>query len=58
MKELFIFLLVTISSISSVFAAVEDDSIIKELEKTNVQTLNIDFKLKSFESCESLEKVM
>lgn len=58
MKKIFILPLVAILSISHAFAAVEDDSIIKELEKTDVKTLNVDFKLKSFESCDWLEKVM
>jgi len=37
---------------------IEDTSIIDELNKTEVKTLDFDFSLKSFESCDWLENVM
>ena len=39
MKKYILFSLISILSFSSVFAAVEDDSIIKELEKETVKAL-------------------
>ncbi len=45
-------------SVWKTFAAVEDTSIIDELNKTETKDLNYDFSLKSFESCDWLENVM
>jgi hypothetical protein len=36
----------------------EDNSIIDELNKDEIKELNVDFNLKSFESCQNLEDVM
>jgi hypothetical protein len=59
MKNIFILLILTIFSFTNVSASdIEDTSIIDELEKQEVKALDFDFKLKSFESCEGLEKVM
>ena len=58
MKKLFLWILISVLFSSSVFAEVEDDSIIKELNKDEVKELNVDFNLKSFESCKALEDVM
>ena len=58
MKKYILLSLISLLSFSSVFAAVEDDSIIKELEKETVKALEFDFKMKKFESCENLEDVM
>jgi hypothetical protein len=58
MKKYILFSLVSLLSFSSAFAAVEDDSILKELEKETVKALEFDFKMKKFESCENLEDVM
>jgi uncharacterized protein YxeA len=58
MKKILLIIFSLMFSISTSFAAIEDDSIIKELENDNLQELNIDFNLKSFESCENLETVM
>lgn len=37
---------------------IDDDSIIKELDKNNTQELEVDFSLKSFDSCQAFEDVM
>jgi len=58
MKKLFILPLFLIISFSTSFAAVEDDSIIKELNKDNTVEINSEnLKFKTFNSCEDLEKV-
>lgn len=54
----FMLFFVTLFSIWNTFAAVEDTSIIDELDKTQVKDLKFDFNLKSFESCDWLENVM
>jgi len=59
MKNIFILLLVTVLSLSSVLAEdIEDTSIIDELEKQEIKEIDFDFNLKSFETCDGLEKVM
>lgn len=59
MKKSLLLLLLAIFSFTNVSASdVEDTSIIDELEKQEVKALDFDFKLKSFESCDWLEKVM
>jgi hypothetical protein len=57
MKKILLILLFTIS-LNFAYAKIEDNSIIEELNKDEVKTLNVDFKLKSFESCKALEDVM
>jgi inhibitor of cysteine peptidase len=58
-KILFVFLVsFSFLSFNSSFASTIDDSIIKELDKEEAKELNIDFNLKSFESCKALEDVM
>lgn len=42
----------------STFANTEDNSIIEELTKDNVEELNYDFRLKTFESCDAMEEVL
>lgn len=37
---------------------IDDDSIIEELNKSNTKQLDVDFKLKSFDSCQAFEDVM
>ena len=59
MKNLFILLFLSIFSLASVWAAdVEDTSIIDELGKQEIKEIDFDFNLKSFETCDGLEKVM
>ena len=58
MKKIFLLFFVLILSLNSAFAEVEDTSIIDELNKDEVKELNVDFNLKSFESCDALENVM
>ena len=58
MKTIFSILL-SLLLFSTTFAAVEDDSIVKELNKDqNVKDLKVDFKLKTFKSCADMQKVM
>lgn len=40
------------------FASLEDNSIEQELNKENTQELNVDFSLKTFDSCKNMEDVM
>ena len=58
MKTWFISLFILILSFTNVLAEIEDNSIINELEKTQIKQLEYDFKLKTFNSCENLEDVM
>ncbi len=58
MKKYLLFMLLVWFTFSTVNAAVEDNSIIDELKWTDVKTLNSDFKLKSFNSCDNMETVM
>jgi hypothetical protein len=39
-------------------ASLIDDSIEKELDKENTQELNVDFSLKTFDSCKNMEDVI
>jgi hypothetical protein len=58
MKKIFLFSLISLFSISSTFATVEDDSIIKELNKENTKEISAEsLKFKTFKTCEDLEKV-
>lgn len=58
MKKLWLFILLSFFIINTSFAAIEDDSIIEELDLNKVEEIAVDFKLKSFESCDALEDVM
>ena len=58
MKKVIIALIVLVFPLFSFASDIEDNSIIEELSKENTKVLDFDFKLKSFESCEGLEKVM
>ena len=58
MRNIFILLFIVFLSFWSVSANLEDTSIIDELEKQEIKTLDFDFNLKSFESCEWLDNVM
>jgi hypothetical protein len=40
------------------FASLENNSIEQELSKDNTQELNIDFSLKTFDSCKDMQDVM
>lgn len=58
MKNICSFILISIFSSMTVFGAVDDNSIIEELDNTSTERLDIDFKMKSFESCDAFEDVM
>ena len=58
MKKYFILFFILFFSLTHAYAAVEDNSIIDELEKQEIKQIDFDFNLKSFESCENLEDVM
>jgi hypothetical protein len=58
MRKLLSLVLFLFLSTNYTFASIEDNSIIEELNKNEVKELNVDFKLKSFESCKALENVM
>jgi len=58
MKKIFLLVLISFLFLNSVFAQIEDNSIIDELNKDEVKQLDVDFNLKSFETCENLENVM
>ncbi len=59
MKKIFSLLFVLMFSFVTVNASdIEDTSIIDALNKQNIKNLDFDFNLKSFESCEWVEKVM
>lgn len=53
-----VIMLISLFSVSYSYAAVEDTSIIDELNKTSVKALDYNFNLKTFESCDWLENVM
>jgi hypothetical protein len=57
-RNIFLIILISLFSLNYSFASIEDNSIIDELNKGEVKELNVDFKLKSFESCQDLESVM
>lgn len=59
LKKILLSFFIILFSFSLVSAEnVEDTSIIDELNKNEIKSLDFDFKLKSFESCDWLEKVM
>ncbi len=57
MKNILVILLLSLW-IGNVSAAVDDDSIIDELNSQNTQKLELDFKMKTFDSCDAFEDVM
>ncbi len=58
MKKILLLLTTLAFASNSMFAAEVDTQILDELKKWTVSELNIDFKLKTFQSCENLENVM
>lgn len=58
MKKILLLLSMFIITSLTSFAAVEDNQIIDQIDKTKAKELNIDFNLKTFKSCENLESVM
>lgn len=58
MKNIISFILVSILLSATAFWATEDDSVIDELNSSNTEKLDIDFKMKNFESCDAFEDVM
>ncbi len=58
MNKIFILLSVIALGVFQASAADIDTQILDELKKWEVAELNVDFKLKTFQSCEDLEKVM
>jgi hypothetical protein len=58
MKKYFILFFILFFSLTHAYAAIEDNSIIDELEKQEIKQIDFDFNLKSFKSCENLENVM
>ncbi len=58
MKKSFLLLCTSLFAFAPTYAALEDNSIEAELDAQKVKTLNTDFKLKSFESCQNMEDVM
>jgi len=57
-KKLLIFITMLFFTVLSVNASDIDTSIIDKLDESKIEELNVDFKLKTFESCENLESVM
>lgn len=53
-----VIMLISLFSVSGTYAEVEDNSIIDELNKTTAKPVDYDFNLKTFQSCDWLEKVM
>jgi len=59
MKNILLSWILVLLSVWWTFATdIDDDSIITELDKQTTQELQIDFKMKSFESCDVFEDVM
>lgn len=56
--KIIIWMSLWIFSFNSSFATLEDNSIEQELNKENIQELDIDFSLKTFDSCKNMEDVM
>ena len=56
--KIIIWMSLWIFSLNSSFAALEDNSIEQELNKSNTTELDLDFSLKSFDSCKNMEDVM
>ena len=57
-RKLLLLITTIIFTVFSVNASDVDTSIIDKLDESKVEELNVDFKLKTFESCENLESVM
>jgi hypothetical protein len=58
MKKILLFITTILLSILTVNASDIDTSIIDKLDESKIKELNIDFRLKTFKSCENLESVM
>jgi inhibitor of cysteine peptidase len=59
MKKILLSGVLILWSITGAFATdIEDDSIVTEIDKTVTQELKVDFKMKSFDSCDAFEDVM
>ena len=58
MKKIFLIFITILVTSNYCFAEIIDDSISKELGKDEFLELDMDFKLKSFESCSDLEETM
>lgn len=59
MKKILFSWIITFLAMSWVSAAsINDDSIITEIDKNKVEELSVDFKMKSFDSCDAFEDVM
>jgi hypothetical protein len=58
MKKGLLLIITMLFTIFSVNASDIDTAIIDKLDESKIKELNVDFKLKSFESCEDLESVM
>ena len=56
--KIIIWMSLWIFSFNSSFATLEDNSIEQELNKENTQELDLDFSLKTFDSCKNMEDVM
>jgi hypothetical protein len=58
MRKLLLLITTIIFTVFSVNASDTDTSIIDKLDESKIEELNVDFKLKTFKSCENLESVM
>jgi uncharacterized protein YpmS len=58
MKKILLLLITILFTVFSVNASDTDTSIIDKLDESKIEELNVDFKLKTFKSCENLESVM
>ena len=58
MKKILLLIITILLTIFSVNASDTDTSIIDKLDESKIAELNVDFKLKTFNSCENLEAVM
>jgi len=58
MKKILLLITTILFTVFSVNASDTDTSIIDKLDESKIEELNVDFKLKTFNSCENLESVM
>lgn len=58
MRKILFIVLASLLFVNPLFAAVDDNSIIEELDSKNLEKLSQDIKLQTFESCDALENVM
>jgi hypothetical protein len=58
MKKILLLVITVLFTVLSVNASDTDTSIIDKLDESKIAELNVDFKLKTFNSCENLENVM